>query len=81
MQWDVEVTGTGGSYIGRAPNKLAGLYTLIFRRSSCQHPLMAGALGSIPTPSFVCLICFFNPLPILAASIDFFTAWPLESLY
>eukprot|EP00884_Botryococcus_braunii_P003060 jgi/Botrbrau1/12755/Bobra.67_1s0114.1 len=46
-QWDVEVS-TGSSYIGRATsNKLTGLYTLIFRRSSCQHPLMAGALAKV----------------------------------
>lgn len=62
LQWDVEVTGTGGSYIGRAPNKLAGLYTLIFRRSSCQHPLMAGALGPPPLPlSFPFSPVFYTP--------------------
>lgn len=40
--WDVEVTAT--SYISRG-NKLAQLFALIFRRSSCQQPLLAGALG------------------------------------
>ena len=40
--WDVEVTAT--SYISRS-NKLAQLFALIFRRSSCQQPLLAGALG------------------------------------
>lgn len=32
------------SYISRT-NKLAQLFALIFRRSSCQQPLLAGALG------------------------------------
>ena len=41
--WDVEVTAT--SYISRG-NKLAQLFALIFRRSSCQQPLLAGALGT-----------------------------------
>ena len=41
--WDVEVTAT--SYISRG-NKLAQLFALIFRRSSCQQPLLAGALGN-----------------------------------
>lgn len=41
--WDVEVTAT--SYISRS-NKLAQLFALIFRRSSCQQPLLAGALGN-----------------------------------
>ena len=40
--WDVDVTAT--SYISRG-NKLAQLFALIFRRSSCQQPLLAGALG------------------------------------
>lgn len=44
-QWDVEVTAT--SYISRG-NKLAQLFALIFRRSSCQQPLLAGALGKPP---------------------------------
>ena len=46
--WDVDVTTT--SYISRG-NKLAQLFALIFRRSSCQQPLLAGALGTpAPTP-------------------------------
>ena len=32
------------SYMGRG-SKLGPLFGLIFRRSSCQHPLLAGALG------------------------------------
>ncbi len=31
----------------RRSHKLAPLFSLIFRRSSCQHPLLAGALGRI----------------------------------
>lgn len=41
--WEVEVTAT--SYISGG-NKLAQLFALIFRRSSCQQPLLAGALGN-----------------------------------
>lgn len=41
--WEVEVTAT--SYISRG-SKLAQLFALIFRRSSCQQPLLAGALGN-----------------------------------
>ncbi len=43
-QWDVDVTAT--SYISRG-SKLAQLFALIFRRSSCQQPLLAGALGRL----------------------------------
>ncbi|KAL0020138.1 hypothetical protein WJX77_006173 [Trebouxia sp. C0004] len=50
-QWDVDVTAT--SYISRG-NKLAQLFALIFRRSSCQQPLLAGALGSIAEDPFNC---------------------------
>ena len=46
--WDVDVTAT--SYISRS-NKLAQLFALIFRRSSCQQPLLAGALGNSAPPS------------------------------
>ena len=42
--WEVEVTAT--SYISRG-HKLAQLFALIFRRSSCQQPLLAGALGTL----------------------------------
>lgn len=42
-QWDVDVTAT--SYI--RGSKLAQLFALIFRRSSCQQPLLAGALGRL----------------------------------
>ena len=41
--WEVDVTDVT-SYISRG-NKLAQLFALIFRRSSCQQPLLAGALG------------------------------------
>ncbi len=43
-QWDVKVTAT--SYISQG-SKLAQLFALIFRRSSCQQPLLAGALGRL----------------------------------
>lgn len=48
--WEVEVTAT--SYISRG-NKLAQLFALIFRRSSCQQPLLAGALGDTLLDIFV----------------------------
>ena len=57
--WDVDVTAT--SYISRG-NKLAQLFALIFRRSSCQQPLLAGALGQlkmVPTPA----VTWFLQLP------------------
>ena len=41
-RWEVQVLPA--SYISRT-NKLAQLFALIFRRSSCQQPLLAGALG------------------------------------
>ena len=34
------------SYMSRGQHSLASLFALIFRRSSCQHPLLAGALGA-----------------------------------
>ena len=43
--WEVDVTDVTG-YISRG-NKLAQLFALIFRRSSCQQPLLAGALGQL----------------------------------
>ena len=33
------------SYMGRGQSRLASLFGLLFRRSSCQHPLLAAALG------------------------------------
>ena len=41
-QWDVEFAAA--ATFSRA-SRLAPLFGLIFRRSSCQHPLLAGALG------------------------------------
>lgn len=41
---DMQVAATG-SYISRA-HKLAPLCSLIFKHSSAQHPLVAGALGT-----------------------------------
>ena len=43
--WEVEVTPPTQSYMSRGAHKLASLFGLIFRRSTCQHPLLAGALG------------------------------------
>eukprot|EP00955_Chlamydomonas_euryale_P092545 364716-Chlamydomonas_euryale.AAC.3 len=42
--WEVEVGST--SYMSRG-HKLSLLFSLMFRRSSLQHPLLAGALGRI----------------------------------
>ena len=42
-QWDVEVVPPASSFT--RTSKYAPLFALIFRRSSCQHPLLAGALG------------------------------------
>ena len=42
-KWDVEVAAPAA--FSRS-SKLAPLFGLIFRRSSCQHPLLAGALGA-----------------------------------
>ena len=41
-QWDVEFAAS--STFSRT-SRLAPLFGLVFRRSSCQHPLLAGALG------------------------------------
>ncbi len=43
LKWEVEVVAM--SYMGRT-NKLSALFAIIFRRSACQHPLLAGALGA-----------------------------------
>lgn len=43
-RWEVEVGAL--SYMSR-DHKLAPLFKLTFRRSSLQHPLLAGALGEI----------------------------------
>ena len=43
LRWGVQIAATG-SYISRV-HKLAPLCALIFKRSSAQHPLIAGALG------------------------------------
>ena len=48
-RWEVEVTPPTQSYMGRGTHKLASLFGLIFRRSSCQHPLLAGTLGRLPS--------------------------------
>eukprot|EP00198_Chlamydomonas_reinhardtii_P013397 XP_001702734.1 predicted protein [Chlamydomonas reinhardtii] len=44
-RWEVEVAAL--PYMSRVSHKLAPLFKLTFRRSSCQHPLLAGALGRI----------------------------------
>ena len=43
------------SYMGRNQSKLASLFGLLFRRSSCQHPLLAAALGGSVCQLFCCL--------------------------
>lgn len=55
MKCEVEVVAT--SYMGRT-NKLAALFAIIFRRSACQHPLLAGALGE-PSAFHVSYRCLF----------------------
>lgn len=49
FRWDVEVSAPSSSYtsmvIGSRTHKLQPLFNLVFRRSSIQHPLLAGALG------------------------------------
>jgi hypothetical protein len=42
-RWDVEVSAPTG-YLNRT-HKLTPFFSLVFRRSSIQHPLLAGALG------------------------------------
>lgn len=45
------MTPPSQSYMGRGSHKLASLFGLIFRRSSCQHPLLAGTLGTNLSPN------------------------------
>lgn len=48
-RWEVEVTAPSSSYtsmvMGGRGHKLQPLFSLVFRRSSVQHPLLAGALS------------------------------------
>lgn len=46
-KWDVEVAAP--ATFSRS-SRLAPLFGIIFRRSSCQHPLLAGALGACQFP-------------------------------
>lgn len=50
-RWEVEVTAPSSSYtsmvIGGRGHKLQLLFNLLFRRSSIQHPLLAGAMGEL----------------------------------
>lgn len=50
-RWEVEVAGL--SYMSRG-HKLVPLFGLTFRRSSLQHPLLAGALGELLLLSIDC---------------------------
>ncbi|EIE23713.1 hypothetical protein COCSUDRAFT_41874 [Coccomyxa subellipsoidea C-169] len=50
-KWDVEIAAP--STFSRM-HRLAPLFGLIFRRSSCQHPLLAGALGKIAEDPAAC---------------------------
>ena len=52
-QWDVEFAAS--STFSRT-SRLAPLFGLIFRRSSCQHPLLAGALGDTDTRGTLALL-------------------------
>jgi hypothetical protein len=49
LRWEVEVTAPSSSYtsmvIGGRGHKLQPLFNLVFRRSSVQHPLLAGAMS------------------------------------
>ncbi len=45
-KWDVEIAAL--PTFSRT-HKLAPLFGIIFRRSSCQHPVLAGALGESPS--------------------------------
>jgi hypothetical protein len=47
-KWDVEITAPPAF---SRTHKLAPLFGLIFRRSSCQHPVLAGALGDERDPA------------------------------
>ena len=53
--------GNVTSYMVRG-SKLAPLFGLIFRRSACQHPLLAGALGE---SSMILLQCTFWQQPLI----------------
>jgi hypothetical protein len=48
-RWEVEVTAPSSSYtsmvMGGRGHKLQPLFNLVFRRSSVQHPLLAGAMS------------------------------------
>jgi hypothetical protein len=57
-RWEVEVTAPSSSYtsmvMGGRGHKLQPLFNLVFRRSSVQHPLLAGAMskcGLLPVRS------------------------------
>lgn len=63
MKCEVEVVAT--SYMGRT-NKLAALFAIIFRRSACQHPLLAGALGAPMTHWHSCIVQGLSSSPALA---------------
>lgn len=54
-QWDVEVVPIG-SYISRS-HKLAPFFALIFRRTTGQHPLLAGALGATAKLTLRHILC------------------------
>jgi hypothetical protein len=55
-KWDVQIAAP--PTFSRM-HRLAPLFGLIFRRSSCQHPLLAGALGKflLASPLVVLLPC------------------------
>ena len=70
--WDVDVTAT--SYISGG-HKLAQLFALIFRRSSCQQPLLAGALGWFAHTSAhawigACAVCAYRSSPVREPPAD-----------
>ncbi len=57
-QWDVEFAAA--ATFSRA-SRLAPLFGLVFRRSSCQHPLLAGALGAARAYGAVRAACGSGP--------------------
>lgn len=57
VRWEVEVGAL--SYMARS-HKLAPLFRLTFRRSSLQHPLLAGALGGCCCAAAACCCCFLG---------------------
>ena len=66
----VEV-GNVTSYMQRG-SKLAALFGLIFRRASCQHPLLAGALGehqALPFDNVVHAFCAGLQISIILDSM------------